>query len=96
MRLLKNVMAATASVLLATSSFAQSSGDTLSPLVQVLGQSEDAQLQLDILKGISDGLKGQSRVSMPKGWDAAAKKLAQSAGADAQSLAHLRQFYCAR
>jgi len=80
-------MAATASVLLATSSFAQSSGDTLSPLVQVLAQSDDAQLQLDILKGISDGLKGQSRVSMPKGWDAAAKKLAQSPNAKVQELA---------
>jgi putative heme-binding domain-containing protein len=86
MRLLKNVMAATASVLLVTSSFAQSSGDTLSPLVQVLAQAEDAQLQLDILKGISDGLKGQSRVSMPKGWDAAAKKLAQSPNAKVQEL----------
>ncbi len=86
MRLLKNVMAATASVLLATSSFAQSSGDTLSPLVQVLAQAEDAQLQLDILKGISDGLKGQSRVSMPKGWETAAKKLAQSPNAKVQEL----------
>jgi len=86
MRLLKNVMAATASVLLATSSFAQSSGDTLSPLVQVLAQSDDAQLQLDILKGISDGLKGQSRVSMPKGWETAAKKLAQSPNAKVQEL----------
>ncbi|MGV3757748.1 MAG: family 16 glycoside hydrolase [Verrucomicrobiota bacterium] len=86
MRLFKNVMAATASVLLATSSFAQSSGDTLSPLVQVLAQSEDAQLQLDILKGISDGLKGQSRVSMPKGWETAAKKLAQSPNAKVQEL----------
>jgi putative heme-binding domain-containing protein len=79
-------MAATASVLLVTSSFAQSSGDTLSPLVQVLAQSNDAQLQLDILKGISDGLKGQSRVTMPKGWDAAAKKLAQSPNAKVQEL----------
>ncbi|HEY1173743.1 MAG TPA: family 16 glycoside hydrolase [Verrucomicrobiae bacterium] len=86
MTLFKHVMAATVSVALATSAFAQSSRDTLSPLVQVLAQTEDAQVQLDILKGISDGLKGQGRVMMPTGWEAASKKLSQSPNAKVQEL----------
>lgn len=88
MRFLKNLTAVTvAGLLLASSSFAQSANDTLSPLVTVLAQSNDAQLQLDILKGISEGLKGQSRIPMPAGWDKVAKKLSQSPDAKVQELA---------
>jgi len=86
MRFLKKFTAVTAGVLLTAASFAQSAGDTLSPLVAVLAQSNDAQLQLDILKGINDGLRGQSRVAMPKGWDVVSKKLAQSPNAKVQEL----------
>lgn len=87
MTFLKHITAVTAGVLLTTAAFAQSANDTLSPLVTVLAQSNDPQLQLDILKGINDGLRGQSRVVMPKGWDAVAKKLAQSPNAKVQELA---------
>lgn len=86
MRFLKNAAAITVGVLLTASSFAQTSKDTLSPLVAVLAQSDDAQLQLDILKGINDGLKGQSRIAMPKGWETVAKKLAASPNAKVQEL----------
>ncbi len=86
MRFLKTFTAVMAGALLTTASFAQSTGDTLSPLVAVLAQSNDAQLQLDILKGINDGLRGQSRVAMPKGWDVVSKKLAQSPNAKVQEL----------
>lgn len=37
-------------------------------LVQLLGQSGDTQLQLDILRGMSDALKGKRDVPMPVGW----------------------------
>lgn len=87
MRLFKNAaIFATAGMLLATTSFAQNKGDTLSPLVQVLAQSNDVQIQLDILKGISEGLRGQRRVAMPKGWDTLAKKLAQSPNGEVKEL----------
>lgn len=87
MRFLKNVAAVTAGVLLTTTGFAQSAKDTLSPLVSVLAQSNDPQLQLDILKGMSDGLRGQGRVAMPAGWDKVAQKLAQSPDAKVQEMA---------
>ena len=55
---------------------AQDAG-SLEPLVGVLGVSEEAQFQLDILKGIAAALKGQRDVPEPKGWAAVAKRLAK-------------------
>ena len=57
---------------------AQDAG-SLEPLVGVLGVSEEAQFQLDILKGIAAALKGQRDLPKPKGWAAVAKRLAQLA-----------------
>lgn len=50
-------------------------------LVQVLAESDDAQVQLDILKGINAALEGRRRVPAPAGWAAARDKLAKSADA---------------
>src|SRR5262245_45668694 len=60
--------------------------DSLPALVQVLGTSDDPQFHLDILKGISDGLKGRRRVKMPEGWEAIAAKLAKSPNAQVREL----------
>ena len=64
---------------------AQDAG-SLEPLVGVLGVSEEAQFQLDILKGIAAALKGQRDVPEPKGWAAVAKRLAKSPNAEVREL----------
>jgi putative heme-binding domain-containing protein len=60
--------------------------DTLGPLVEVLGQTDDPQFQLDVLKGLSDGLKGRRGVPMPAGWEGVATKLGQSPNAQVREL----------
>jgi putative heme-binding domain-containing protein len=60
--------------------------DPLPALVQVLGTSDDAQFHLDILKGMSDGLTGRRRVTMPAGWEEIAAKLAKSPNAQVREL----------
>jgi putative heme-binding domain-containing protein len=55
-----------------------SSNDSLPALIRVLGESDDPQFQLDILKGVNDGLKGKRSVKMPAGWEAVSEKLAKS------------------
>src|SRR6185436_2697374 len=65
----------------------ESSADALSALTQLLVESDDAQFQLDILKGMSDGLKGRRAVKMPVGWDQIALKLSKSANAQVRELA---------
>ena len=52
--------------------------DALDPLVALLSQVDDADFQLDVLKGIHDAVKGRRRVAMPKAWADAYKKLSQS------------------
>ncbi len=63
------------------------SGAALGALTQVLAGSDDAQFQLDVLKGMSDGLKGRRGVKMPDGWDAVAEKLMKSQNAPVRELA---------
>src|SRR4051812_10866815 len=55
--------------------------DGLNALVQVLTQSDDPQLQYDVLKGMSEGLKGRRGLKMPIGWEELAVKLSQSPNA---------------
>ena len=59
---------------------------TLPRLVQLLNSSEDTQFQLDLLRGMSQAMTGQSRVAMPEGWAAAEKALTQSANSEVRSL----------
>jgi putative heme-binding domain-containing protein len=61
--------------------------DTLPALVQMLSESDDAQFQLDILKGMSEALKGRTGVKMPAGWDKAKDKLVKSANPEVKALA---------
>ena len=59
----------------------------LAALVELLGSSDDPQFQLDVLKGLSEGLKGRREVRMPAGWEAVAEKLAKSPSAPVRELA---------
>jgi putative heme-binding domain-containing protein len=61
--------------------------DPLQVLVRLLQERDDASFQLDVLRGIRDGLQGQRTVPMPKGWDAVEARLAGSAHADVRTLA---------
>jgi len=61
--------------------------DPLSALARLLAQSDDIQFQLDVLRGIGAGLKGQRRAPMPKGWEAVEAKLGASSNADVRTLA---------
>ncbi|HXX95028.1 MAG TPA: family 16 glycoside hydrolase, partial [Planctomycetota bacterium] len=62
-------------------------GDNLSALVQILKSSDDADFQLDILKGIRDGLKGRTTVKMPQGWEEVSTRLAKSSNPDVRAIA---------
>ncbi len=60
----------------------------LSPIAQiasVLGKSSDVQFQLDVLRGLSDALKGQRSAPMPKGWLGVEQNLAASTNAEVRS-----------
>src|ERR1051325_5291053 len=67
--------------------FADDSGDTLGPLAQLLAESDDASFQLDILKGMSEALKGRAGMAMPANWPAAAQKLGKSPNAEVRQMA---------
>src|SRR5882762_7584055 len=60
--------------------------DTLSPLVELLGQTDDPQFQLDVLKGMSDGLKSRRGVKMPVGWEQVSAKLGKSSKPEVREL----------
>ena len=60
---------------------------SLDPLVEVLAISEEAQFQLDILKGISAAMKGQRDLPEPEGWPALSKRLAKSSNTEVAELA---------
>src|SRR6185369_4456511 len=69
------------------SSAQNNAADPLSALVQLLDVSEDPQFQLDLLKGMSEGLKGRRGVKMPEKWDVVEKKLSSSPNAQVRELA---------
>jgi putative heme-binding domain-containing protein len=60
----------------------QDGDDGLSALAAVLKEIDDADAQLDILKGMREALKGRRNVKMPAGWADTAKKLAAGPRAD--------------
>ncbi len=61
--------------------------DSLPQLAQILRESDDAQLQLDILRGLSAALKGRRSAPLPAGWDAVEARLATSSDAEVRTLA---------
>jgi putative heme-binding domain-containing protein len=63
------------------------SDDALPALTQLLGTSDDPQFHLDLLKGMSEGLKGRREVKMPAGWEEVSAKLAKSPNSQVRELA---------
>jgi putative membrane-bound dehydrogenase-like protein len=59
----------------------------LASLTARLGKTPADAARLDILRGLSAGLKGRRAVPMPAGWDDAAAELAKSGNAEVASLA---------
>jgi len=66
---------------------AEDEGEGLAALVELLGSNDDPQFQLDVLKGMSEGLKGRRGVKMPAGWEPVAAKLSKSTSAPVRELA---------
>ena len=58
----------------------------LPTLVQVLNDAADPQLQLDILTGMSEALKGKRDVAMPAGWDKVEQRLSRSTNVQVRLL----------
>lgn len=65
----------------------QDGDDNLSALVGILKEVDDPAFQLDVLRGIRDGLKGRPSVKMPAGWSEVSDRLAKSPNAEVRALA---------
>ena len=88
-----------------TSDSRKNISSTLIPLVRILVESNDAAVQLDVLRGMHEALQGRRSVNAPEGWSKVYRKLAESKNAeirekvlqlsvlfgDPQALAALRQ-----
>jgi len=61
--------------------------DALPALVEVLAQTDDPQFQFDVLKGMSEGLRGRRGVKMPAGWEDVSAKLSKSPNLQVRELA---------
>src|SRR5688572_16984931 len=59
----------------------------LDPLVQILSAVDDPAVHRDLLRGISEALKGQRQVPMPKDWPSVYPKLSKSADAEVRDKA---------
>lgn len=59
----------------------------LAPLVRILGQTNDASLQADVLRGMQDAFAGRRNVPMPDGWPALYQQLARSGNAEVREKA---------
>ena len=60
--------------------------DSLSGLVTILRETEDTQLQLDVLRGVSEALKGKRGLPMPEGWSEVERKLGESSSEEVRLL----------
>src|SRR6185437_9406340 len=58
-------------------------------LVELLGQTDDAAVQRDLLTGMQEALRGRKNLSPPRGWSAVYKKLLDSSDADVRERATL-------
>lgn len=63
------------------------SADVLPQITSILATSEDPQLQLDILRGLTAATRDRRSVPMPAGWDAAEARLATNSNAEIRTLA---------
>ncbi len=71
------------------SDVAQAQGDAepLPALIQLLQNSSDESLQLDVLRGMKAGLQGRRGVPMPQGWETLEQRLTTSSNAEIRILA---------
>ena len=60
--------------------------EAMTRMVRMLAETDDAQLQLDILRGLSAGFRGQERLPMPSGWEQVESRLGGSANSDVRTL----------
>jgi putative heme-binding domain-containing protein len=63
--------------------------EAIDALVGVLKESTDAQLDLDILRGLRDSLTSVRKTDAPKDWDSVAQRLGRSGNAEVRELAKL-------
>jgi putative heme-binding domain-containing protein len=61
--------------------------DGIAVLIDVLKQIDDSAAQLDILKGVREGLRGRQNLRMPAGWTEVSVKLSKSGSPEVRSLA---------
>lgn len=61
--------------------------NALAPLVEVLGQVDDPQFHLDVLRGIHEAIEGRRELQMPGQWSAVAEKLAASPNSEVREKA---------
>lgn len=54
----------------------------LVPLVRILIETDDVNMQLDVLRGMHEALQGRRTVTTPEGWAAVHRKLAKSRNAE--------------
>jgi putative heme-binding domain-containing protein len=73
--------------LLLLSAASAPAADTMAALVRALGETGDAQVQLDMLRGLRDATQGRPRLPMPPGWETVESLLARSANTEIRSLA---------
>jgi putative heme-binding domain-containing protein len=69
------------------SSTAPKPAASLAPLIRLLADSDDASLQLDILRGMYEALRGRSKVAMPDEWPAVQRKLTASTNGEVRQKA---------
>lgn len=73
------ILAANLALLLIPCAAAQAEDDAgLAPLVQVLADIDEPEVQRDLLAGMRDGLKGRKTIAMPDGWTKVYPRLAKS------------------
>ncbi len=60
--------------------------EAVAGLARMLAETTDSQLQLDLLRGLSAGYRGQQRAPMPAGWDAVEARLASSTQPEVRTL----------
>src|SRR5262245_13725800 len=65
-------------VLFATGAAADEKPRPLDALAKLLADSDDVDVQKDVLRGMSDALAGRRNVAAPKGWGEVHKKLSAS------------------
>jgi putative membrane-bound dehydrogenase-like protein len=61
--------------------------ERLRPLAELLGRSEDAGVQRDVLRGMQEAVSGRRQAPQPKGWDTAYPKLVRSESAEVRERA---------